>query len=283
MAARALLAALCLVALPASHHAQELRVTKCELCEIALEESHKHIASVMGKSKSLSLRAEFEKLQKDSSVWVQYDRDWRTVFESFYFKNPKHWESVMWKFQTIYGAADFEKEDLAKSHGNAGKISAANVYGLWQKECLEISGFCKDSLLREPAIKLNQCGVCRSTVREVYIRLRRFAASPKKVTMALVDKLVEDACEMHLFHNPKKQGSKMQSTCEDLLEDMDGAMVKSLLKAVQASGDQWPATTAGFSDAIAKQVCTTGEVIACEGATSFEGSTAEAPKSKSEL
>ena len=129
---------------------------------MALEEGHKRMIAVLSqKRKEIMLGNIFEELRKDSSVWVQYDPDWRNIFEQFYLNEPDHWKSIMWKFQGRYGAQEFDKEDLARSHSTAGKIAASDLYELWKHECVDLSSFCKNSELREPPIKPTQCGACR--------------------------------------------------------------------------------------------------------------------------
>jgi hypothetical protein len=110
------------------------------------------------------------------------------------------------------------------------------------------------------------------------IRLRRFAAGPAKASKGLVDTIVEDVCGVHPFHNPKEEGAKMQSACDDMLEDMDGAMVKSLHNVLQEGGDSWPTAAPGFTDVYAKPVCVRATQMCTE--EQFEGSTAIARKTE---
>merc|ERR1719453_990180 len=141
-----------------------MQLDQCELCEIALNEGHHFMVRMMeaNKGKQIRLEKEFDALRTDYSTWSQYNPFYKSAMDMFYLSEDKkdtHFRSIMWKFHSVYGAKDFSKEDLAKGHHFGGAVDAANVYGMWKKECVDISGFCKKSDLRVPAFKLNQCGI----------------------------------------------------------------------------------------------------------------------------
>ena len=143
----------------------------------------------------------------------------------------------MWKFHQVYGASTGSKEDFAKNTHFGGAVDAYNVRGIWQKECHDITGFCKKSELRQPTFKRNQCGTCRTVVREVTIGLRRMADSPGDVKLGQVETVTEQVCENLLMFYPQDTSRKIFDACEEFFEDFDNTLVKLVHKTMQASGD----------------------------------------------
>jgi hypothetical protein len=238
-----------------------MQLDQCELCEIALNEGHHFMVRMMeaNKGKQIRLEKEFDALRTDYSTWSQYNPFYKSAMDMFYLSEDKkdtHFRSIMWKFHSVYGAKDFSKEDLAKGHHFGGAVDAANVYGMWKKECVDISGFCKKSDLRVPAFKLNQCGICRNVVREITIGLRRRSETPGQVPISAVENVVESACESLLMWYEGKQAKKMFELCDELMDEFDNSLVKVVFKAMHATGEvDWPNTEPGFTSIIEEAVC----------------------------
>jgi len=238
-----------------------MKIDQCELCEIALQEGHHFMVRMLNdnKGKAVSLEKEFETLRKEYNTWAVYNNFYKKATQMFYLDDDKkdtHWHSIMWKFHNVYGATDFHGDEKIKGTHFGGAVDAFNVRNMWQRECYDISGFCKKSELREPAFKSNTCGTCRTVVREVTIGLRRRANIPGEVKLSQVETVTEQVCEALLMFYPEDKSKKMWDACEELMEDMDNSLVKLIHKTMLATGDvDWPNTEKGFTDVVEEAVC----------------------------
>ena len=172
MRAACVLSALCFLAMSSTSYADEVaRITRCELCEIVIEEGQKFIQTVMNDPNQMAqghvrLDQQFERLRSETVRWVDFTEPYRFAISDFYLDQPKHWESIVWKFQHQYGAKTFDADEMRKGSRAGGGVHPGELYTIWKRECHDISEFCDvsktpDVMFREPSIKANTCGVCR--------------------------------------------------------------------------------------------------------------------------
>jgi hypothetical protein len=212
----------------------------------------------------VSLPNEFEELRTDhANVWDKY-KHWSqyTYFKEFYLDQPKHWGNIFVRFHNKYGGG---KKNIL------GSATGQNIHDIWQEECVQSSKFCANSKLRSPSLAATECGVCRNTVREVILRLRRLISAPGDATKKVVDSVVDGICQVLPFYQPRNISSKHESLCEDFLDDTDGGqgLVRSIVKAL-AKGKEWPSAkvkspTLQYEEAVClPKRKTDAEFVACD-------------------
>jgi len=215
-------------------------------------------------------------LRKDRvNVWNGYSEVHRANLEETYLANvdpqKKYWKSVEVKFSSLFGATGMGTKALAQEARGAGSFKFEDLHSIWEKECVDMSEWCKDSPLRVPAMPLTECGACREFVRELLINVRRHADTPHKVRHFHIEDLLGDVCGQLVTYNVPDRAKYLQRVCEDVLQDEHGDHIASkLYKLLQASPANWAklqtSASASFTEQFEEKICTK-ELLGCDYTT----------------
>ena len=259
----------------------EYRPSKCEACEIAVDEGYKFVRGLVTKRRgvrqAVNLAHEFPNVLREDrvNVWNGYSKVHRDNMKEHYLANvdpqKKHWKSVEVKFSALYGANGMGHEALAKEARAAGSLKYEDVYGIWKKECIDFSQWCKNSPLRLPVMPLTECGACREFVRELLISVRRHADTAHKVRHYQVEELLSDVCGLLVTHNVPKRAKYLQRVCEDVLQDEHGDHIASqVYKLLQAGPANWAelqtSPSVPFTAQFEEKICSK-ELLGCDYST----------------
>merc|ERR1711924_585889 len=157
-------------------------------------------------------------------------------------KVADHWKSIEIKFVEQYGAKDFDRKSLAQAQKGVGQIRRVDLHALWYKECVQMSGYCKDSALREPEYPLTPCGACRTVVRDLMIDIRRNADTPHRAKIGLVEEIFADVCDRVPQRHPPTRAKILQKVCDETLQEDHGDDIGiTVHKALAGGPNNWAA------------------------------------------
>merc|ERR1712100_1003959 len=199
------------------------------------------------------------------SIWRYYSKVHRENMQKYYLDDAAkdHLVSVHIRFTLLYGAKDFDDKSLQQGNKGAGQIRREDIYGLWKRECVELSGFCKTSTPRARQFTPTPCGACREVVRDLMIAVRRKADTPRKAKIGLVEDLFADTCaKVPQWHAPER-AKPMQKVCEDTLQDEYGDEISiAVHRALQQGTDNWAELGGSdtFTDKMQQHICTEDRV-----------------------
>jgi len=250
----------------------EYRPSACEACEIALEEGLEKVVRLLkgqddkvrenGRiSKNVELHLEFPAMAEDMNVWRKYSKvHYDNLFKNYLDKHTvaDHWKSIEMKFSGSFGARDLNRRAVAEAKRAPGSLGWSHVWALKENECIKLSGFCKGSRLRVPRRPLTACGVCRETIRDVMIDVRRLWDAPAKATMGSLDEALENVCaKMPARHSPKRAKYLEEACTEIMIEEHGDSLGKKLWTRLQAAEPSWAklGPSGKFSNDLEEAIC----------------------------